>query len=220
MTGSQDDQHAGTRAPTAAPTAARTRTGTPPTGDGGGLLTGSLAGGDPAPGSDGGAGRFTRASAASLMALAGLVLMVVGPTATALGWHEYVRIRTATTDTSHPLGAEVRDGPVTFVVHEVRCRTTDEGGSLNGKRCEVTVTARNDGEEPVTIPGSAQMLHSPEGVRHLPTSGPRPFGTLAPGQDARAMIKFDVPARVEVTHVGVHADPYSEGAEVRLAGTG
>lgn len=161
-------------------------------------------------------GRFGRALAASLVALAGLAFIAVGPTAVALGWHGYLGLRAAEQAAAEPvIGSEVRDGPVGFLVQEVTCEL-DAAWSVHGRLCEVHLVARNHGEEPVTIPGRAQALDGPDGLRLLPVSGPEPFGTLHPGDEETAVIEFDVPPHAVLTHVGVHADAYSEGVQIRL----
>jgi hypothetical protein len=163
-----------------------------------------------------GTGRLGRAVGASLIALLGLAFLAVGPTAVAVGWHGYLEIRAAEELAAQPVaGTEVRDGPVSFVVHEISCKT-DEAWSVNGRVCEVRVTARNHGQEAVTIPSAAQGLLGPEGLRHLPVSDPEPFGTLRQGDEETAVIEFDVPPHALITHVAVHADAYSEGVRIRF----
>ncbi|MPZ28320.1 MAG: DUF4352 domain-containing protein [Micromonosporaceae bacterium] len=163
--------------------------------------------------------RYWRDGAATLVALAALALIAFGPAGVALGVHDYQQKRTAgTAAAAHLPGEEVRDGPVSFVVHVVHCGKS-RNGSVYGQRCEITVAARNDGSDEVTIPGPAQRLHGSEGARHNPVAvEPEPFGTLRPGEAATATIAFDVPPHSRVTHVEVHADGYSRGQAVRLLG--
>jgi hypothetical protein len=197
-------------------TAPRTASGANAIQRGNHLLTGNTS--TPAWPGRTGLGRFGRAITASFIALLGLAFFAIGPTAVAFGWHGYLKMRTAERVAAEPVvGAEVHDGPVSFVVHELECEI-EVAWSVHGRLCEVRITARNRGDEPVTIPGSAQMLHGPEGLRHLPISDPAPFGTLGPGDEETAVIEFDVPPHALITHVGVHADPYSDGARIRLPG--
>jgi hypothetical protein len=162
--------------------------------------------------------RFGRASAATAVGLLGLAVILLGPAAVAIGWHTQHQIRTAHETTRNPLGTPVTDGPATFLVEEVRCGADDD--TVHGQRCLVEITARNDGDDPLAIPGIAQVLIGPGGVRYLPeNSAPEPFGTLAAGESATAVLAYDLPPHARVTHVGVHADPYSAGERVWLAGT-
>lgn len=161
--------------------------------------------------------RLSQRTIAGLVAIGGLALVTLGPTGLALGWHERVQ-RSSEQTVRYLPGMELRDGAATFVVHEVRCGHDDEQ-AVHGRRCHATIGVRNDGAEPLTVPTSAQQLYSPEGVRHLPVSGQaKAFGTLDEGQSTTAVIEFDVPRDVEITHVGVHADPYSHGYAVSLPG--
>lgn len=156
-------------------------------------------------------GTVVRVSATLLVALAGLAVIILGPTGLAVGWHEHTQEQAAAEQAKHPLGSEVRDGPASFVVHEVRCGADDE--TRHGQRCVATVAVRNDGEETLRLPGV--QLHSPDGVRHVPAAAdPAPFGTLEPGDSTTSAIEFDLPPHAEVTHVGVRADPYSSGVAV------
>lgn len=160
--------------------------------------------------------RISRRAVTALVGLAGLAVLALGPTGLALGWHEQAQ-RADREAPEHLLGAEVRDGPATFVVHEVRCGDGED--TVHGQRCLATVAVRNDGDARLTIPGQAQVLHGPDGVRHLPVDGnPMPFGVLPPGESATTVIEFDLPSHAMVTHVGVHADVYSEGVPVSLGG--
>jgi hypothetical protein len=164
------------------------------------------------------AARFGRASAASAVGLLGLAVIVLGPAAVAIGWHTHHQIRLAHETARNPLGTTVTDGPATFFVEEVRCGADD--GTVHGQRCLVEITASNDGDDPLAIPGMAQVLIGPEGVRYLPDgAAAEPFGTLPPGGSATAIIAYDLPPHARITHVGVHADPYSDGKRVWLAGT-
>lgn len=161
--------------------------------------------------------RFGRATAAALVGLTGLAVIVLGPTAIAVGWHAQHQIRTAQEQARNPLGSEVREGPATFVVEEVRCGADDD--TVHGQRCLAQITARNDGDDGLTIPGVAQVLHGPEGVRYLPVDEePEPFGTLEPGESATAEFRYDLPPHGRVTRVGVHVDVYSRGEAVTLGG--
>lgn len=162
--------------------------------------------------------RHWRAGAAALTALAGLAVLAFGPAGIAQSVHDYAQRRAAAAIASaHLVGTEVRDGPVAFIVHMVRCGEVTE--SAFGRQCEITVAARNDGPAEVTIPGAAQRLHGSEGARHNPVEGdPEPFGTLRPGQAATGTVRFDVPPHSTVTHVEVHSGDYTRGQAVRLLG--
>lgn len=166
--------------------------------------------------------RYWRGGAAALVGLAGLALIAFGPAGIALGTRDLAqRQAQAAATAGHPLGREVRDGPVSFVVHQVNCGKLETGSrSRFGQLCEVTVEARNDGTEEVTVPGVAQRLRSSEGARHAPIARPgsNPFGTLAPGQAATATVRFDLPAQATATHVEVHASPYTRGQPVVIGG--
>jgi hypothetical protein len=170
-----------------------------------------------APGRGPGRRPSRRRTATLLAGLTGLVVLTLGPGAIALGWHAYAQHQAAASASRHLLGGETPDGPAVFVVREIRCGEAD--GSVHGQRCVVTVVARNNGDRALTIPGIAQMLHGPDGVRHLPVPGdPAPFGTLAPGESATAAIEYDLPVHAEITHVGVRADAYSRGQAIHVSG--
>jgi hypothetical protein len=173
----------------------------------------------PAPGRlrDGRAAHVGRAAAASLVGLVGLAVIVLGPTALALSWHTHNEIQAAQEASRNPVGSEVREGSATFVVEEVRCGADDD--TVHGQRCEVEIHVRNDGDEELTVPGIAQVLVGPEGVRYLPVTGDEePFGILEPGEWGEALLEYDIPPHARVTHVGVHEDMYSEGETVSLGG--
>lgn len=156
---------------------------------------------------------------AALTALTGLSLLALGPAGLALGVREQLQRRTeAAALAEHTLGTEVRDGPVSFVVHTVHCGPA-ESDTTNGQLCEVTIGARNDGTEPLAVPGPAQLLFGTAGARLRPVlQDPEPFGRIGPGQAATATIPFDVPSTSVITHVEVHATPYTRGQPVALGG--
>lgn len=162
--------------------------------------------------------RYWRGGAAALVALAGLALLAFGPAGLAVGARDYTqqRVQAAAAAAPQP-GMAVRDGPISFVVHTVHCGSDGPG---EGRRCEVTVEARNNGGEELTVPGSAQRLHGSEGARHIPAADQpgEPFGTLRAGQAATAAIRFELPAQSRPTHVEVHATPYTRGQAVAIPG--
>jgi hypothetical protein len=162
--------------------------------------------------------RYWRGGAATLTALAGYGLLALGPAGVAAGIQEYRQWRAATAAADQPLlGVEIRDGPIAFIVHSVHCGTAAE--TVNGMLCEVTVAARNDGDQALTVPGSEVVLHGAEGVRHRPVAAePEPFGAIPPGAAATALIGFDLPPTSEPTHVEVHAGPYTAGQRIALGG--
>lgn len=156
-------------------------------------------------------------TASRTAAVAGLSALLVAPVLLALVVWSYLQpAQTVQVDSPYLVGSEVRDGPVTFVVHLVRCGETPE--AVHGQRCEVVVGARNHGSHPVTIPALAQTLLADTGAQHRPAVGeqPKPFGTLAPGEAAAAELTFDLPATSQVTAVRVHAGPYTEGQAVKV----
>jgi hypothetical protein len=163
--------------------------------------------------------RYWRPVAAGLVALAALSLLAAGPAALALGVRDELRRQDAAAEAArHRLGTEVRDGPATFVVHSVHCGAA-EGETTNGQLCEVTIGVRNDGPEELAVPGLAQMLYAAAGARLRPaTEEPEPFGKIGPGQAATATIPFDVPSQSVITHVEVHATPYTRGQAIALDG--
>lgn len=161
--------------------------------------------------------RCWRPITAGLAALAGLALLAAGPAAFALGIRDQLQ-RRAAENTQHKLGTEVRDGPVTFVVHTVACGAAEEA-TVYGQLCEVTIGARNDGTEELIVPGPAQVLYGSAGARLRPVrQDAEPFGTIAPGQAATATIAFDVPSKSVITHVEVHATPYTRGQPIAIDG--
>lgn len=161
--------------------------------------------------------RIRRTSLTLTVALTGLAVLILGPAAIAVAVHLSVRGEEVPAGQRY-LGDEVRSGPAVFVVHELRCGE-DEENTLNGRRCEVTVSARNHGDEDLTVPSQALVLQGPGSVRYFPAGGEaEPFGTLAPGDSATARVVFDVPPQVEITYVGVRADVYADSVPVALAG--
>lgn len=148
----------------------------------------------------------------ALVAVTGLALLTLGPAGIALLVRDYA---TGEPTAGHRIGEPVQDGPVTFLVHQVRCGPHEE--SVNGRLCEVTLGARNDGKREVTVPSTAQSLLVSPGARHLPTrAGTDQFGTLAPGEAATAVIRFDLPADAEITQLRLRADTYSRGVPVAV----
>lgn len=162
--------------------------------------------------------RYWRGGAAALVALAGLALLAFGPAGLAVGARDYTQQRAQAAAAAEPQpGVEVRDGPISFVVHTIQCGSAERG---DGQRCQVTVEARNDGGEELTVPGAAQRLHGSEGARHSPAADQpgEPFGTLRAGQAATAMIRFELPAHSRPTYVEVHATAYTRGQAVAITG--
>lgn len=160
-----------------------------------------------------------RTGAAALVGCAGFGLLTAGPAGLVLGVRDYTQRQADAALTAEPqLGTQVRDGPVAFVVHSVACGPA-EAETVHGQLCKVTVGARNDGIEEITIPGGAQLLHGSGGarLRAIPSDG-EPFGTMAPGQAATAIITFDIPTGSIVSHVEVHATAYSRGQAVVVDG--
>jgi hypothetical protein len=153
------------------------------------------------------------------VACAGFGLLTAGPAGLVVGARDLAKRQAEATLAADPqLGTEVRDGPVTFVVHSVACGPA-EAETVHGQLCEITVGARNDGAEEITVPGGAQLLHGSGGARlRAVPSDAEPFGTMAPGQAATAIIAFDIPAGSIVSHVEVHATPYSRGQAVVVDG--
>ncbi|HEY8475038.1 MAG TPA: DUF4352 domain-containing protein [Natronosporangium sp.] len=160
-------------------------------------------------------GRF---AAAALAGLAGLGVLTMTPAGLALGFREYLHRQTeAALAAQHQVGTEVRDGPVVFTVHNIFCGPEPE--TENGQLCQVTIAARNEGTEEITVPGNAQLLYGSKGARLRPVPGDEePFGKLAPGQTATATIPYDIPAASKVTHVEVHATAYTRGQPVYIDG--
>lgn len=162
--------------------------------------------------------RVLRPAAVAAAALVGLAALTLGPTGLLLLWQarvEHQRAEAAATATY--VGSPVRDGPVTFVVHELRCGSDD--ATTFGRRCEVTLGVRNDGTHPVTVPAEAQWLLVAEGARHQAINvDDIPLDELGPGQSATAVLVFDLPRHATVTHLEVHADAYSHGVPVDVAG--
>jgi hypothetical protein len=157
-----------------------------------------------------------RAGAAALTALAGLGLVAFGPAGVVMGVRDVTQRQAAAAASRYQVGTEVRDGPVAFVVHEVQCGAAPELAT-QGQLCLVTVAARNDGDERLKVPRSAQVLHGADRARHWPTGGdPTPFGSLKPGETATAVLVFDLPPASVPTHVEVHADAYSAGQVVAV----
>ncbi|QSB14516.1 hypothetical protein JQS43_24050 [Natronosporangium hydrolyticum] len=157
-----------------------------------------------------------RAITAGSVALGGLALLAFAPAGLALGVERFAE-RNADAAIGHPLGAEVTDGHITFIVHEIRCGPDEQGETTHGRLCEVTIGARNDGTATATIPGDRQHLAGPDGLRHLPVPGePAPFGTLPPGTAATAVLSYDLPEHADITHVRLHGDVYTEGESVGL----
>lgn len=162
-------------------------------------------------------GRFWKPAVASLTALVGLALVTLGPAAVALLWQDRSQSQAQERAGQHYLGMPVRDGPITFVIHEVRCGPDSE--ATHGQRCEVTIGVRNDGAEETTVPGSAQRLRVAEEAWHQPVNIDKElFGALAPGKTATAVLGFDLPRHVTATHVEVHSDTYSRGQPIDVGG--
>lgn len=149
-----------------------------------------------------------------LVALAALAMVTLGPTVAVLVWHN--NTSQAQAAPTYRVGDSVRDGPVTFVVHQVRCGAAEED-SLHGRLCEVTVGAHNEGTEKAPAPSLAQTLHVSEGARHQPVRpGTGRLGPLEPGQSATAVIRFDLPLAATITHLEVRATTYARGVPVAV----
>lgn len=161
--------------------------------------------------------RLRRTTLTLTVALTGLAILLLGPAAIAVAVHLSTRGEEVPAGQRY-LGDEVRAGAAVFVVHELRCGEDSEN-TVNGRACQVTVSVRNVGDEALTVPAQALLLHGPGSVRFLPVGGEaEPFGTLEPGGSATAQIAFDVPPQVEITHVGVRADAYANSVPVAVAG--
>ncbi|HLU32969.1 MAG TPA: DUF4352 domain-containing protein [Natronosporangium sp.] len=148
----------------------------------------------------------------ALIATTGLALLILGPSGIAFLVRDYATAEPAIT---HHLGEPVQDGAVSFVVHQVRCGPHED--ARHGLLCEVTLGARNTGESEVAVPSNAQSLHVSPGARHLPTStGSDSFGSLAPGEAATAVLRYDLPADAEITQLRLRAGTYSRGVPVAV----
>lgn len=154
---------------------------------------------------------------AGLTGLVGLVLVTVGPAAAAASWYGHSHRAEPERTAAHYLGLPVREGQLEFVVHEIRCGAHEQ--ATQGRLCRVMIGARNQGEQAVTVPGTAQHLRSAEGARHQPMDqSTDSFGTLEPGEAAVAVLDFDLPLQTSITQVEVHSDVYSRGVPVDLDG--
>lgn len=162
--------------------------------------------------------RVLRPAVTATAALLGFTSVILGPAGIALLWqHREERQEAVLAATADYLGTPVRDGAVTFVVHELRCGSHDESPAK--RRCEVTLGARNDGSATVTVPAAAQWLRVAEGARHQAVNQvEQMLGELAPGQSATAVLVFEVPRHATITHLEVRADAYSPGTPVDVAG--
>lgn len=163
--------------------------------------------------------RHWRGTAAVTAAFVGLSMLTLAPAGAAVGVNGLAQQQARQSTAELPqIGAEVRDGPVTFVVHLLRCGA-DPDGTRHGQLCAVTIGARNDGLEDVTVPGTRVALVGSKGAHHLPAGDdPEPFGTLAPGEAATAKLRYDLPLGWRAHQVLVHADPYSPGQAVAIGG--
>lgn len=148
------------------------------------------------------------------VALAAVALMTLGPTAIVMIWEG--NTGEAEAAPTYRVGDPVRDGPVTFVVHQVRCGPAEED-SMHGRLCEVTVSAVNEGAEEIPVPSLAQTLHVAEGGRHQPVRpGTGQLGPLEPAQSATAVIRFDLPLAATISHLELRADTYARGVPVAV----
>lgn len=151
----------------------------------------------------------------TFVALAGLGLISLGPGAVVLLWRAYNELRVVT----HTDDQVVRDGTVTFELHKVQCGTDDD--SVNGQVCEVTIAARNDGADEVSVPAQAQMLCVEKGARHLPADpDPEAFDELGPQEATTAVMRYDIPEGATVTRIEVRSDLYSEGVPIPVGKLG
>jgi hypothetical protein len=157
--------------------------------------------------------RYLQAATATLVALAGLAVISLGPSGAVLLWRAYERH--VITNGPDQTGEPVRDGAVSFMVHEVRCGPDDT--SVNGKVCDVTVTARNVGTGDIAVPVRAQHLRAAKGARYLPANPDSArFGDLAPQETATTVIRYDIPADAIVTHLEVRAHMYSRAVSIAI----
>lgn len=158
--------------------------------------------------------RYVQAAAATLVALAALALVSLGPSGVILLWRAYGELQ-ADAGARTGIGEPVRDGTVTFVLHEVRCGP--DGGAVNGQVCEVTIAARNDGTGNIAVPARAQMLEVSKGARHLPSnSDSAQFGELAPQETTTTVIRYDIPDDATPTHIEVRGHTYSRGTPIPI----
>jgi hypothetical protein len=195
------------------------------------MVTGSLNGHPYRPRLDRrGPGRHRwHAAAAAAAGVLGLALLTAGPAGVVLGWRAFSSYQVTAAASRTHLGTPVRDGAVAFVLDDVRCGPDrlgpeDEPYRAMGRFCLVTVTARNDGNEPVRIRQLAQRAHGTAGARYIPDpvaaryANPDgdPFGRLRPGESVTGVLVFDIPPAARLTHVEVHAGVYTRGVAVSV----
>jgi hypothetical protein len=195
-----------------------------------GLLNGHPYPTRPVPGRRGWGGRRRHAAMAATAAALGLALLTAGPAGAVLGWRALSAYQMSAAASRTNLGTPVREGAVVFVVDDVRCGPdrlgpTGDQYRAEGRFCLVTMTARNDGIEPVRIHQLAQRAHGTAGARYIPDPAAAryanpaddPFGRLPPGGSVAGVLVFDIPPAARLTHVEVHAGVYTRGVAVSVS---
>lgn len=159
--------------------------------------------------------RNRRTGLTGLIALVGLSAVTLGPAAAVTLLATQVDQPEEPTQVNR-IGQPVPSGPVTFIVHEVRCGP-DEQRAEHGRLCEVTLGVRNEGTSDITVPSLAQSLHVVEGARHQPIEdGTGDLETLAPAEAASVILRYDLPLGTTISHLEVRPDTYAQGQPVAV----
>jgi hypothetical protein len=148
-----------------------------------------------------------------------------------------------TRDNSHPslpldnaanagkIGTAVRDGKVEFVVRSVQCGVDQIGPDdvyerAQGQFCLVSLTVKNIGDQPLTLPDGVQKGYGTDGAQYAINSAAGLYANespsqawqneINPGGEVTGTIVYDLPSGVELAQLELHDSPTSDGVRVDL----
>ncbi len=132
---------------------------------------------------------------------------------------------------SPTIGTPVRDGALEFVVTDSRCGIKSIGNKTlsveaQGEFCQVSLTAKNIGDESQTLFASEQDASDAEGRKYSysieasvydPDSDAMIMEELSPGETFTGKVYYDVPLGTQLAKIELHESVLSDGVEVVLA---
>jgi hypothetical protein len=129
------------------------------------------------------------------------------------------------------IGTTVRDGRLEFVVRSVQCGVGQIGPDYaderaHGQFCLVSLTVKNIGDQPRTLPDAAQKGFGTNGARYGASTSAALYTNdseaqtwltaINPGGELTGTIVYDLPRGIELARLELHDSPSSAGVTVDL----
>ena len=129
------------------------------------------------------------------------------------------------------IGTAVRDGRLEFVVRSVQCGVGQIGpdyadARAQGQFCLISLTVKNVGDRPHTMPDGAQKGYGTNGAQYGTNSAAGLYANVSgnpvwiteinPGNAVTGTIVYDLPRGVELAQLELHDSLTSAGVKVDL----